>query len=103
MRQADPLSPLLFLLALEMLICQIQNDHSVKGIIVKDEEIKLAPFADDMPCFLRDIRTYRQLCVILHLFSKYSGLQVNKTETEIFALGPHRLDETIFSHKMYID
>ena len=33
----------------------------------KDEEIKLTLFADDMTSFLRDIRSYRQLCVILHL------------------------------------
>ena len=86
-----------------MLVCQIRNDQSVKGIILKDEEIKLALFADDMPCFLRDIRSYRQLCVILHLFSKHSGFQVNNAKAEIFAVGPHRLDEASFSYKMYID
>ena len=53
-----------------------------------------------MLCFLRDIRSYRQLCVILHLFSKYSGLQVNNDKTEIFAVGPHQLDEDSFSHRV---
>ena len=53
-----------------------------------------------MPCFLRDIRSYRQLCVILHLFSKHSGLRVNNDKTEIFAVGPHRLDDANFSHKI---
>ena len=83
-----------------MLVCQIRNDQSVKGIIVKDEEIKLTLFADDMPCFLRDIRSYRQLCVILHLFSKYYGLRVSNDKTETFAVGPHRLDEASLSHKI---
>ena len=82
-RQGDPLSPLLFILALEMLVCEIRNDQSIKGITVMDEEIKLTLFADHMTCFLRDIRSYRQPCVILHLFSKYSGLQVNNDKTEI--------------------
>ena len=99
-RQGDPLSPLLFILALEMLACQIPNDQSIKGIIFKDEEIKLTLFADDMTCFLRDITSCHQLCVILHLFSKYSGLQVNNDKTEIFAMGLHWLDEANFSHKV---
>ena len=83
-----------------MLVCQIRNDQSIKGIIVKEEEIKLTLFADDMTCFLRYIRSYRQLCVILHLFSKYSGLQVNNDTTAIFAVSSHRLDEASFSHKV---
>ena len=84
-----------------MLVCrQIRNYQSVKGIIFKDKEIKLALFEHDMPCFLRDIRSYRQLCVILHLFSKYSGLRVNNDKTEFFAVSPHRLQEASFSHKI---
>ena len=43
-RKGHPLSPLLFILALEMLICQIRKDQSIKHIIVKDEEIKLTLF-----------------------------------------------------------
>ena len=60
-RQGDPLSPLLFILALEMLVCQIRNDQSVKGIIAKDEQIQLTLFADDMTCFARDVRSHHQL------------------------------------------
>ena len=37
---------------------------------------------------------------MLHLFSKYSGLQVNNDRTETFAVGPHRLAEASFSHKI---
>ena len=99
-RHGDSLSSLLFILALEVLVCQIRNDQSVKGIIVKDEETKLALVADDMPCFLRELRSYHQLCVILHLFSKYSGLRVNNDKTDILAVGPHRVDEASFSHKI---
>ena len=36
----------------------------------------------------------------MHLFSKYSGLQVNNDKTEIFAVDSHRLDEASFSHKV---
>ena len=53
-RQGDPLSPLLFILALEVLACRFREDNEIKGISVKEEEIKLTLFADDMTCFLRD-------------------------------------------------
>ena len=85
-----------------MLVWQIRNDQSVKGITAKDEQIKLTLFADDMTCFARDVRSYHQLCVILHLFSKYSRLQVNNDKTETFAVGPHRLGEASFSYKICI-
>ena len=51
--QGDPLSPLLFILALEMLVCQIRNDQSIKGITLKDDKIQLTLFADDMTCFFK--------------------------------------------------
>ena len=54
-RQGDPLLPLLFILAFEMLVCQVRNDQSVRGLIAKHEEIKLTLFADDMTCFARDV------------------------------------------------
>ena len=53
-RQGDPLSPLLFIFALEVLACQIRDYDKIRGIVVNNEEIKLTLFADDMTCFLRD-------------------------------------------------
>ena len=54
-RQGDPLSPLLFILALEVLACRIHEENEIKGILFMEEEIKLTLFADDMTCYLRDI------------------------------------------------
>ena len=60
-RQGDPLSPLLFILALEIPACQIREDNGIRGILVEEEEIKLTLFADDMTCFLRDMASYYRL------------------------------------------
>ena len=60
-RQGDPLSPLLFILALEVLACQIPDNDKIRGIVVNNDEIKLTLFADDMTCFLRDTTSYHRL------------------------------------------
>ena len=64
-RQGDPLSPLLFILAIEILATQIRQDDNIHGMMVKNEEIKLTSFADDMTCFLKDMNSYLQLCGLL--------------------------------------
>ena len=60
-RQGDPLSPLLFILALETLVCQIRENKNIKGFLINGKEIKTTLFADDMTCFLRDKNSYFQL------------------------------------------
>ena len=59
-RQGDPLSPLLFILAIEVLACRIREDKGIKRILINKEEIKVTLFADDMTCFLRDIASYHR-------------------------------------------
>ena len=97
-RQGDPLSPLFFILALETLVCQIQENKNIKGFLINEKEIKTTLFADDMTCFLRD--SYFQLHTSLQNFARYSGLRVNDEKTEIFAIGPHRLVQDVFTHKI---
>ena len=49
----DPLSPYLFIIALETLTIKIRNDDSIKGFKIGGETTKLSLFADDMTCFVR--------------------------------------------------
>ena len=81
-RQGDPLSPLLFILSLEVMACSIRQ-----GIKIKNEEVKLSLFADDMTCFLRNKSSYQHLSSSLECFSKFSGLKLNEEKTEFFRLG----------------
>ena len=99
-RQGDPLSPLLFILALETLVCQIQENKNIKGFLINGKEIKTILFADDMTCFLRYTNSYFQLLTSLQNFARYSGLRVNDEKTEIFAIGPHSLVQDVFTHKI---
>ena len=99
-RQGDPLSPLLFILAIEVLAYRIRDDKEIKGILIDEEEIKLTLFTDDMTCFLRDAASYHCLLAQLQLFSKFSNLRVNNDKTEIFAIGRHHLDRTKYRYTL---
>ena len=57
-RQGDPLSPYLFILALEILAIRIRNDNNIQGITIGEKIVKLTLFADDMTCFIKDNRSY---------------------------------------------
>ena len=99
-RQGDPLSPLLFILAIEILATQIRQDDNIHGVMVKNEEIKLTLFANDMTCFLNDINSYLKLCRLLEDFYKYSGLRINNDKTELFAIGSIKLAQHDFIHNV---
>ena len=81
-RQGDPLSAYIFIIALEVLLVKIRSEEGIKGIVV-DKEIKLAAFADDLKTFLHDVNSLENLSVILHRF----GMCLNAEKTEALWLG----------------
>ena len=46
-RQGDPLSPYLFMIALEIVNVAIRKNKEIKGITLRKNEIKLSVFVDD--------------------------------------------------------
>ena len=91
-RQGDPLSPYLFIIALETLTIKIRNDDSIKGFKIGGETTKLTT------CFVRDKESYASLFAILESFGSCSGLRVNHEKTEILALGNSILHEKDFNN-----
>ena len=51
-RQGDPLSPYLFILALEPLLITIRQSTEINGILVNGETQKINAFADDITALL---------------------------------------------------
>ena len=72
-RQGDPLSPYLFILALETLAIKIREDCNVQGLKIGEEMIKLSLFADDMTSVIKDKTCYTNLFHVLHSFGECSG------------------------------
>ena len=82
-RQGDPLSPYLFLVAIEVLAHAIRRDNGIKGIAFGKSEIRKVFYADDMTIFLKDIDSVRRLQYIFESFEQI----VNKTKTHFMWMG----------------
>ena len=87
MRQGDPLSPYLFILALETLLTAIKQNQDIKGIVVEDKEIKCIAFADDLTNLMLDKESYASLSLLLSTYGQCSGLKLNQEKNEAYWLG----------------
>ena len=90
MRQGDPLSPYLFVTAVEILAIAVRNQENIKGININGLETKLLQFADDTTAVLSDLNSARALFKLLESFEKVSGLKLNVTKTEAMWIGSLR-------------
>ena len=81
-RQGDPISPLIFILRLEILFITLRSDENIKGFKIENSEFKLTAYADDASYFVRDKKSAEALLGKIGDFSKLSGLEVNLTKSE---------------------
>ena len=72
-RQGDPISPMLFILSLEIFLIAMRSDNDIKGIIFGNEECKSVSYADDLSCFLRDLASATNVFNLLNDFKSISG------------------------------
>ena len=86
-RQGDPLSAYLFIIALEVLCVNIRNSNDIRGIKVDNEEIKVSLFADDLTGFLKDDLSLTNFLKLIEDYGTCSGLKVNHEKTELLLLG----------------
>ena len=86
-RQGDPLSPYLFVVAVETLAIAIRQNPAIKGITIGKEETKLLQYADDTTAVLADTNSATVLFQLLDLFKNISGLKINSTKTEGLWIG----------------
>uniref|UniRef100_A0A803KB25 Reverse transcriptase domain-containing protein n=1 Tax=Xenopus tropicalis TaxID=8364 RepID=A0A803KB25_XENTR len=81
-RQGCPLSPILFILALEPLAAQIRNNINITGLNVDSTHHKLCLFADDILMLItRPLITLPNLIDTFNKFTGLSGLKINYTKT----------------------
>ena len=85
-RQGDPISPLVFILGLEVLLVAIRSDDNIQGIKIENNELKMTAYADDASYFLKNKQSAENLLNQIQRFSKISGLQVNRSKSECLLL-----------------
>ena len=89
--QGDGLSPLLFILVIEMLALTIHQNDQIVGYKFQESHKKLALLADDLILSLKAHKTTVQAVFeTLQEFSHISNLMVNTEKSIVFPIGPHR-------------
>ncbi len=91
-RQGCPISPLLFILAVEMLAILIDKNSNFDKLNVFGRQIGISQLADDTVIVLRDQYQIDKVIQLICLFSKASGLYLNINKCDLIAIHNSELD-----------
>ena len=87
-RQGCPLSPCLFILAVELLALKIRQNPNCRGIqLPNDQEVKISQFADDTTIITSNVDFLKSHLQVIDWFGTVSGLKLNKKKTKAMLLG----------------
>lgn len=86
-RQGYPLSPIIFILAIEPFLRKIRANLSIKGITTKGEEQKLAAYADDLIFYVTSpVISLPSLMAELREYGEVSHYKVNYGKSETMGI-----------------
>ncbi|KAG1035564.1 hypothetical protein G6F43_013205 [Rhizopus delemar] len=101
LRQGDPLSPILFNLALEPLLLAINQDNDMIGYRYVnagiEHRVKTLAYADDICIIVDSVSDHNRLHHHLNRYSMVSNAKFNQEKTEAFALSGYS-NETWKAH-----
>jgi hypothetical protein len=86
-RQGCPLSANIFVIIVEILANAIRQNANIQGIKIGDGEFKISQYADDTCMYAGDLNSLKLIFDILELFTKCSGLKVNREKSEALGIG----------------
>lgn len=92
-RQGDPLSPLLYVLCLEVLASLIHVSPEIEGFLLPGANGLQAwarLYADDIFAVLKSLRSLEALFYLVDLYEKGAGAKLNMSKTEAMWLGSWR-------------
>ena len=100
-RQGDPLSCLLFNLAIEPLACLLRKSPDLDGFDIPgiQEKLIVSLYADDTTVYLSEADSYETLQNILSSWCMASGAKFNLEKTEIIPIGTEEHRERVCSSR----
>ena len=102
-RQGCPLSPLLYVLIIEILALQLRANPNIVGFMVEGEKIVSSHYADDTVIKITQNRCFKEVYKELIDYEKASGAKVNYDKSRGLWLGKwrHRTDDPF--QGLYLD
>ena len=88
-RQGCPLSPYIFIIAVETLALQIRNNKLIKGIEVNGIHHIISQYADDTSLVAADPVSIKEILNVFEDFRSVSGLKLNKDKTVVMPMTEH--------------
>ena len=89
-RQGDALSPMLYVLCVEVLACKIRATSGIEGFLLPGaggSQFKVSQYADDTTAFVKNETSLFMLFNVINDFENGSGAKLNRTKTEAQWLG----------------
>ena len=87
-RQVCPLSPSIFILAVELLALKIRQSPECRGIrLPNDKEARISQFADDTTIITNSTDSLKSHLQTIEIFGAISGLKLNRKKTKAMWLG----------------
>jgi hypothetical protein len=74
-------------LIVEIMANAIRQNPKISGIKIGDAEFKISQYADDTCLYVADLDSIKAVFKVLDIFTKCSGLKVNKEKSEALGIG----------------
>ena len=80
-RQGDPLSPLLYVLVIEILALQLRTNPNIVGFDINNEKLVSFHYADDTTIAITQNRCWKEVIKELKTYETASGAKINQKKT----------------------